>query len=175
MCRLNRAASAIAISVGAVLLLVGCAPPAKEVPLYVEVRGPMDATVMVPGCSGDELHSVGIAKTVDQQIRHFGYVKVGETRVLPFVLDAAHIQGGSLSGEFDVRVLEPFPTGDLEFVDLGGFDFSTDQFDADFGLSKLEGLAPGTYRVEQHGDDEATIAPAAYDEARFLTEACGDS
>jgi len=159
----------------AVLVLAACEPPTRAVPLYVDIRGPVDATVLVPACPGDAFMSVGVSRSADAGVSYRGAVDPagdGKAYVAKLVIDDNSLHRAHLIDGFETTVARPYPAGITSYKEVGGFDFTTHLFSTQVDLSSLDGLAPGMYRVDGM-NSSASISPASFDERAYLAEVCG--
>jgi len=92
--------------------------------------------------------------------------------VAKLVIDDDSLRRAHLIDGFDAFVARPYPAGVTSYKEVGGFDFTTHLFSTQFGLSILDGLAPGMYRIDGM-NSSASVSPATFDEHAYLDMVCG--
>jgi len=160
--------------IAAVLVLSACGPSLRVVPLYVEIRGPVDATVFVAACPGDSFRSVGVEQGDEQGIRYGEPLSgdVAHARVLDLVINQDSLTSGQVLGGYKAYVNRPYRAPVPNFASVGGIDYWTHNFRTSFAASLLDDVGQGMYRVDGTGES-AVLVPATFDERAYLDKVCG--
>lgn len=156
------------------LFVVGCGPNLRVVPLYVEVRGPVDATVYVAECPGDGFRSVGVEQADEQGLLYLGPPSdaVTQARVAELVINQDSLTSGQVLAGYEAYVNRPYRGPLPNFASVGGVDYWTRSLRTNFAASLLDDVGPGMYRVDGTGES-AGLVPATLDETEYLRLVCG--